>query len=85
MIELPDETALAVSQAAAGDSAAAGGPAPRLRASTTRSLAILDFLAMLAGLKSVYLLGRGMDAPSWVADVSRIATAIGLHVELGPY
>jgi hypothetical protein len=46
---------------------------------------ILDFLAMLAGLKPVYLLGRGMDVPSGVADVSRIAVAMGLHVELGPY
>ena len=28
---------------------------------------ILDFLALAAGLKPVLLLGRGIDAPHWIA------------------
>ena len=45
----------------------------------------LDFLAMLAGLKPVYLLGRGHNDPTWIEGVRKIATAQKLHVVEGPY
>jgi len=45
----------------------------------------LDFLAMLAGLKPVFLLGRGLDEPAWVGGVRDVAGALGLHVIEGPY
>ncbi len=38
----------------------------------------LDFLAMVGGLKPVYLLGRGFDRPQWVAGVLGIARELGL-------
>ena len=46
---------------------------------------ILDFLAMAAGLKPVFLLGRGLDSPQWVADASGLAGDFGFHVVQGPY
>ena len=45
---------------------------------------MLDFLAMLAGLKPVCLLGRGFDPPGWASGVERLAREVGLHVLLGP-
>ena len=38
----------------------------------------LDFLAMVGGLKPVYLLGRGFEEPQWVAGVLGIARELGL-------
>ena len=38
----------------------------------------LDFLAMVDGLKPVYLLGRGFEEPQWVAGVLGIARELGL-------
>jgi len=38
----------------------------------------LDFLAMIGGLKPVYLLGRGFDRSQWVAGVLGIARELGL-------
>jgi hypothetical protein len=45
---------------------------------------MLDFLAMLAGLKPVFLLGRGFDDPSWIEGVSAVASGMNLHVLTGP-
>ena len=45
----------------------------------------LDFLAMLAGLKPVFLLGRGFDDPQWVGGVLRIAADLALRAVEGPY
>jgi hypothetical protein len=45
---------------------------------------MLDFLAMLGGLKPVFLLGRGFDDPSWIAGVSAVASGMNLHVLTGP-
>jgi hypothetical protein len=45
---------------------------------------MLDFLAMLAGLKPVFLLGRGFDDPRWIEGVSAIARRNNLPVISGP-
>lgn len=45
---------------------------------------MLDFLAMLAGLKPVFLLGRGFDDSSWIEGVSNVASGMNLHVLIGP-
>jgi hypothetical protein len=45
---------------------------------------MLDFLAMLAGLKPVVLLGRGFDDHRWIAGVSAIARKMSLHLVTGP-
>lgn len=45
----------------------------------------LDFLAMLAGLKPVYLLGRGLDDPRWVGGVLEIAREMNFHTVQAPY
>lgn len=45
---------------------------------------MLDFLAMVAGLKRVYLLGRGFAPPGWVSGVAQLADDMGLHVVAGP-
>jgi hypothetical protein len=45
----------------------------------------LDFLAMLAGIKPVFLLGRGHDDPAWIAGVLDIARSQNLHVVEGPF
>ena len=39
----------------------------------TAAQEMLDFLAMLAGLKPVYLAGRGFGPPSWLQGVQAIA------------
>ena len=46
---------------------------------------ILDFLAMAAGFKPVFLLGRGMDAPGWLLGVANVASEAGFRVIEGPY
>lgn len=45
----------------------------------------LDFLAMLTGLKTVFLLGRGVSDPPWIRGVLQIAVDQGLYVVEGPY
>jgi hypothetical protein len=45
----------------------------------------LDFLALLAGLKPVFLLGRGVADPPWIRGVLQIAIDQGLYVVEGPY
>jgi hypothetical protein len=44
----------------------------------------LDVLAMLAGLKPVYVLGRGYDHPAWLAGVRAVAGRERVHVVEGP-
>ena len=44
---------------------------------------MLDFLAMLAGLKPVCLVGRGFDDPKWTAGVEALALGMKLHVMRG--
>src|SRR6266404_9830778 len=44
---------------------------------------MLDFLAMLAGFKPVFLLGHGFDDPSWIEGVSSVASGMNLHVLTG--
>lgn len=46
---------------------------------------MLDVLALLAGLKPVYLLGRGFEDQGWAAGVAAFAEAEGLIVVDGPY
>lgn len=45
---------------------------------------ILDFLAMLDGLKPVLLIGRGLDQARWVAGVLGVAKSLGLAIVEGP-
>lgn len=45
----------------------------------------LDFLALLVGLKPVYLLGRGVADPPWLRGVLQIAIDQRLYVVEGPY
>lgn len=44
----------------------------------------LDFLAMVAGIKPVFLTARGFDEPQWVMGVIGIARKMGLRVLVGP-
>lgn len=44
---------------------------------------MLDFLAMLEGIKPVYLLGRGFDDPDWIVGVYEVAVSTGLKVVKG--
>jgi hypothetical protein len=44
----------------------------------------LDFLAMLAGLKPVYMLGRGFDDPGWMRGIRTLSVELGLYVIDGP-
>jgi len=46
---------------------------------------MLDFLAMLAGLKPVLLIGRGLDEPRWVAGVLGVAKSLDLAIVEGSY
>lgn len=46
---------------------------------------ILDFLAMLDGLKPVFLLGRGIDHPDWVSGILTLARSLDLTVVEGPF
>ena len=45
----------------------------------------LDFLAMMAGIKPVMLLGRGYNDPMWIKGVLQIAADSKLHIVEGPY
>ena len=45
----------------------------------------LDFLAMLAGLKPVMMLGRGFDNTQWIKGALQIAVDLNLHIVEGPY
>jgi len=45
----------------------------------------LDFIAMAAGLKPVYLTGRGFDDPRWRDALLSIARTGGFHIVFGPY
>ena len=45
----------------------------------------LDFIAMAAGLKPVYLTGRGFDEAGWRETVEAVARTGGFHVLAGPY
>ena len=50
----------------------------------TAPLEMLEFLAMIAGLKPVVLIGRGFDDKDWINGVQRIAEDMRLHVMEGP-
>jgi hypothetical protein len=43
----------------------------------------LDFLAMLAGIKPVYVAGRGFDEPAWIEGVRTLAADSRLYVVEG--
>jgi hypothetical protein len=45
----------------------------------------LDLLAVQAGLKPAFLLGRGLDDPSWTSGVLSLALDMRLHAVEGPY
>jgi hypothetical protein len=45
----------------------------------------IDFVAMMAGLKPVYLTGRGFDHDAWRAVVLELAASNRLYVVPGPY
>jgi len=45
----------------------------------------LDFLAMMAGLKPVLMLGRGFTNTQWIKGTLQIAVDHKLHVVEGPY
>ena len=44
----------------------------------------LDFLAMLAGIKPVFMTGRGFHDDLWIRGVIELASETGLDVEIGP-
>jgi hypothetical protein len=46
---------------------------------------MLDFLAMADGLKPVYLLGRGLADPIWIAGVLKVARDMKLRAVEGPF
>jgi hypothetical protein len=46
---------------------------------------IHDFLAMLEGIKPVFLHGRGLAPPDWIEQVLSIAGNLGLRVIEGPF
>lgn len=46
---------------------------------------MLDFLAMLSGIKPVCLVGHGMDDPVWCSGVIDVAKGMGLRIEEGPF
>ncbi len=45
----------------------------------------IDFVAMLAGIKPVYVTGRGFDHDGWRAAVLELAASNRLYVVPGPY
>jgi len=45
----------------------------------------LDFIAMVSGLKPVFLLGRGVDHPEWVEGVISLSEDLELNVSKGPF
>lgn len=46
---------------------------------------MLDFLAMVDGMKPVYVLGRGLIDAAWRAGVAGVAADLGLRAIDGPY
>ncbi len=46
---------------------------------------MLDLLAVLAGLKPVFLLGRGLDEPAWVEGVLNLVRDLRLQAIEGPF
>ena len=52
---------------------------------TTAAQEALDFLAMMAGLKPVLMLGRGFDNTQWIKGALQIAVDLKLHIVEGPY
>ncbi|MGY9018551.1 MAG: hypothetical protein ACKVHX_03670 [Alphaproteobacteria bacterium] len=46
---------------------------------------IHDFLAMLDGLKPVFLHGRGLAPPLWIEEVLELARCLGLCIVEGPF
>lgn len=65
--------------------AALSGGGDDAGAAVTAAQEALDFLAMLAGLKPVFLLGRGFNDPAWIDGVRDLARTQKLHVIEGPY
>lgn len=63
---------------------AAAGPASTADAAATAQ-EMLDFLAMVDGMKPVYVLGRGLIDAAWQAGVAGVAADLGLRVVEGPY
>ena len=53
--------------------------------SATAGQEALDFVAMAAGLKPVYVTGRGFDEPLWSDTLLEVAQTGGFHVVAGPY
>ena len=45
---------------------------------------MLDFLAMLAGFKPVFVMGRGIDGPGWQEAIGTLAADEGLTAIQGP-
>lgn len=45
----------------------------------------LDFVAMLAGIKPVYVLGRGFNDSAWIKGVLQVAVDAKLQIVEGPY
>ena len=46
---------------------------------------VLDFIAVAAGLKPVYVTGRGFNDPVWSDTLLAVAQTGGFHVVTGPY
>lgn len=45
---------------------------------------MLDLLAVLGGLKPVFLHGRGLADPAWIGGVVEVARGLGLRIVQGP-
>ena len=45
----------------------------------------LDFIAMISGLKPVFLLGRGVNSPEWIEGVVSLSQNLKLNVLNGPF
>jgi hypothetical protein len=46
---------------------------------------MLDFLAVRAGIKPVFLVGRGFDDAQWIGGAVAIAQKAGMQVTEGPF
>lgn len=65
-------------------SALAGSPSDDHDRATAAQEA-LDYLAMLVGIKPVFLLGRGYNDPDWIDGVRALAATQKLPIIEGPY
>lgn len=65
-------------------SALAGSPSDDHDRGTAAQEA-LDYLAMLVGIKPVFLLGRGFNDPDWIDGVRTLAKTQKLQIIEGPY